>query len=169
MPVRVRWFAPNTPSLAYRSCTGLLTRRGRFDSFRADHAGIAQSAERDVANVEAADSISAARTMLLRGRWPRAGLITPPLSVRFRPPRPLPGSSVGRAPLLQSGCRRFETVPGNHANADVGGLKPFSAYRQHGCSSEEQSATLRRSRTGVRIAPAVPLIRRSSNRQDTRL
>ncbi len=146
--VRVFPGRPHTPSLAYRLCTGLLTRRGRFDSFRADHAGIAQSAERDVAIVEAAVSITAARTTKLRGRWPRAGLITPPLSVRFRPPRPLPGSSAGRAPLLQGGCRRFETVSGNHT---------------YGCSSEDESATLRRSRTGVRIAPAVPPIRRSSN------
>lgn len=53
----------------------------------------------------------------------------------------LPDSSVGRAPLLQSGCRRFETVSGNHS---------------YGCSSEDESATLRRSRSGVRIAPAVP-------------
>ena len=113
-------------------------------SHQRDHAGIAQSVERDVAIVEAAVSITAARTTLLRGRWPRAGLIIPPLAVRFRPPRPPPGSSAGRAPRLQRACRRFEAVSGNP---------------HYGCSSAEQSATLRRSRSGVRVTSAVPTVR----------
>ena len=44
--VRVFPGRPHTPSLAYRLCTGLLTRRGRFDSGPLDHCPVAQQAER---------------------------------------------------------------------------------------------------------------------------
>jgi hypothetical protein len=35
-------------------------------------------------------------------------------SVRFTPSQPLPGRSVGRTPLSESGCRWFESIPGSH-------------------------------------------------------
>ena len=88
----------------------------------------------------------------MRGRWPRVGLITPPLSVRFRPPRPLPGSSAGRAPRLQRGCRRFETVSGNHTKHTPCPNRSGARLQPSSCGFE--------SRRRVHLAPSSSAVER---------
>ena len=74
MPVQVRWFTPimeewpSGPRRSFAKREGLASHPGSnpgssaIRNHQRDHAGIAQSVERDVAIVEAAVSITAART-----------------------------------------------------------------------------------------------------------